>query len=218
MNCCGHCQDAGELFDQKVARREMRRYRSRGPSKNTRRLLDALLSQRRDDDTVLDIGAGVGAIPLELLGAGFSRAIQVDASPAYLEVSQHEAARRGFDDRITYRFGDFTDVASDVDLADVVTLDRVLCCYPDVDRLVAASASKARHLYGVVFPRERLVTRLGTTLGNLYFRLRGGAFRTYIHSRERVEDILRQAGFRRTSHAQSFLWQVATYERVEALH
>jgi magnesium-protoporphyrin O-methyltransferase len=213
MPCCSHCEDAGDLFNPRAARRDLRRYRSRGPSATTRLLLDSLLAQRRADDTLLDIGGGVGAIAQELLQVGFSRAVQVDASPAYLAAAGEEAGRRGVADRITYHFGDFVDLAPDLAPADVVTLDRVICCYPDVERLVVASASKARHLYGLVFPRERRFTAAGARFANAWFRLRGSAFRTYLHPTEQVEDLLRGCGFRRTSRAYSFLWQVATYAR-----
>ena len=213
MSCCRHCEDAGELFNSRTARRDLRRYRSRGPSKTTRLLLDALLAQRSDDRTLLDIGGGVGAIPHELLRAGFSHAVQVDASAAYLAAAGEEAGRRGLAERITYHYGDFVDLAPDLPVTDVVTLDRVVCCYPDVQRLVTASAGRARHLYGLVFPRERWFTSAGACLGNAWFRLRGSAFRTYLHPTEQVESILHRCGFRRTTLAHSFLWQIATYAR-----
>jgi 2-polyprenyl-3-methyl-5-hydroxy-6-metoxy-1,4-benzoquinol methylase len=214
LTCCRHCEDASDLlFNPRRARRDLRRYRSRGPSPTTRLLLDALLAQRSDHQTLLDIGGGVGTIPHELLPAGFSQAALVDASAAYLTVSAQEADRRGHRDRIMYYHGDFVELASSLPEADVVTLDRVLCCYPDVERLVASSAAKAQHLYGLVFPRERMLTRAGTFLANIWFRLRGSAFRTYLHPTEQVESTLHRCGFRRTSHAQSFLWQVATYAR-----
>jgi hypothetical protein len=213
MSCCRHCEDAGDLFNPRAARRELRRYRSRGPAATTRLLLDALLAQRGRDQTLLDIGSGMGAIPHALLQAGFSQAVQVDASAAYLAVSEQEAGRRKLRDQITYYQGDFVELAPDLAPADVVTLDRVICCYPDVERLVTSSAAKAQHLYGLVSPRERIITRAGTVLANLWFRLRGSAFRTYIHSTEQVDGILQGCGFRRTSLARSFLWQVATYTR-----
>jgi 2-polyprenyl-3-methyl-5-hydroxy-6-metoxy-1,4-benzoquinol methylase len=215
VGCCSHCEDASDVFNKRAARRDLRRYRSRGPSGTTRLLLDALLAQRSGDQTLLDVGGGVGAIPHELLGAGFSRAVQVDASAAYLEVSSQEAERRGLRGRIDYHKGDFVELSSGLAAADVVTLDRVICCYPDVERLVTSSAAKAQHLYGVVLPRERIITRVGTLLANTWFRLRGSAFRTYLHPQEQVEGILHRCGFRRTSFTHSFLWQVATYERTE---
>jgi magnesium-protoporphyrin O-methyltransferase len=179
----------------------------------TRLLLESLLAQRDHDRTLLDVGGGVGAIAHELLQAGFSRAVQVDASASYLAASEQEAGGRGHRDRITYRYGDFVDLAADVAPADVVTLDRVICCYPDVERLVTASVQKARHLYGLVFPRERYLTRAGVSVGNLLFRLRGSAFRAYVHPTAQVESIIERAGFRRSSVAHSVLWQVATYAR-----
>jgi 2-polyprenyl-3-methyl-5-hydroxy-6-metoxy-1,4-benzoquinol methylase len=44
---------------------------------------------------VLDIGGGLGILSLELLDAGFSRAVVVDASSAYLAAASEEATRRG---------------------------------------------------------------------------------------------------------------------------
>lgn len=213
MSCCGHCKAAGDLFDAQAARRDLRRYRSRGPSATTRMLLVAVLAQRDDDQSLLDVGGGVGAIAQELFRIGFSRAVQVDASAAYLAAAKGEANLRGFQDRIEYHHGDFVELAPDLPQADVVTLDRVICCYPDVDRLVAASAGRALHLYGLVFPRERIITRIGASLANAWFRVRGSAFRTYLHPAEQVDSILHECGFRRTSVAHTFLWQVATYVR-----
>jgi SAM-dependent methyltransferase len=213
VNCCRHCADAGDFFNARAARRDLRRYRSRGPSTTTRLLLEALLAQRSHDRTLLDVGSGVGTIPHELLQAGFSGAVQVDASAAYLAVSEQEADRKGLRNRITFYHGDFVELASDLEPADVVTLDRVVCCYPDVERLVASSAAKAQHLYGLVYPRERFVTRIGISLANIWFRLRGSTFRPYLHPTEEVERILQGCGFRRTSLAHSFLWQVAVFSR-----
>ena len=50
--------------------------------------------------------------------------------------------------------------------ATIVTLDRVICCYPDMERLVRTSAEKARRLYGAVYPRERWWARVGVALMN----------------------------------------------------
>lgn len=214
MTCCTHCEDAGDVFDRRAARRDLRRYRRRGASATTRLLLDAILDQRTDDDgTLLDVGGGVGAIAHELLEAGFAGAVQVDASRSYLQASEQEAVRQGHRARITYRFGDFVELAAELAPADVVTLDRVICCYPDVERLVSASVGRARHLYGLVFPRERTLTRAGTTLANGWFRVRRSAFRTFVHPTGQVESIIQAHGFRRTSLRHTFLWQVATYAR-----
>lgn len=213
MGCCDHCEDSADLFNERAARRDLARYRARGPTVTTRLLLDAILSQRASDRTLLDIGGGVGAISHELLGAGFSETLQVDASAAYLAASKEEAGRRGHRDQVEYSCGDFVALAHDISPADVVTLDRVVCCYPDMERLVTASIEKSRHLYGLVLPRERLVTRAGVALANLNFRLRGSAFRTFLHPVADVEEVIRSAGFSRTYAAETVLWQIRTYAR-----
>lgn len=150
MTCCPHCVDAEDFFGERMARHDLRRYRKTGPSASTRRLLDAIGVPASADMTLLDIGGGVGAIDHELLGIGLSRAIHVEASASYLKAAEQEAERRGWRDRLTHHHGDFVDLASTLPDADVVTLDRVICCYPDMARLVELSAAKAKRVYGLV--------------------------------------------------------------------
>ena len=51
--------------------------------------------------------------------------------------------RRGHAGRVTFRLGDFKVVAPDLPLADVVTLDRVVCCDPDFTSLLTAAADQS---------------------------------------------------------------------------
>ena len=46
-------------------------------------------------------------------------------------------------------------MSDEIEAADVVTLDRVICCYPDMEALVGRSAERALRLYGLVHPRDR---------------------------------------------------------------
>lgn len=213
MSCCSHCIDAESLFSQRIARREMRHYRRSGPRRTTQLLLRGIGLSGNRVLTLLDIGSGIGAIPHELLASGLAQATVVDASAAYLKVSEDEAMRRGNRKRLAYHHGDFVELASTLPAADIVTLDRVICCYPDMGTLIDVSVAKATQVYGVVYPRERWVTRIGSVLVNLVLRLRGGAFRTYLHSSDAVEAIIQQHDFRRSFYARTFLWQVAIYVR-----
>lgn len=213
MSCCNHCIDAESLFSQRLAKRELRAYRKRGPRRTTRLLLRAIAASQNQAATLLDIGSGVGAIPHELLKSGLASAVVVEASAAYLDASQSEASSHGYKHRLTYHHGDFVELAGSLAPADIVTLDRVVCCYPDVEKLVGTSIAKAKHTYGLVFPRERWLTRTGVALMNAFLRLRGGAFRTYVHSSSVVDTIARQHGFRRECYDRTFLWQVVTYVR-----
>lgn len=137
----------------------------------------------------------------------------VDASCAYLQAAQAEAGRQGHPDRITYRFGDFVDLAPEVPPADVVTLDRVICCYDDMEALVSASAAKAGRLYGVVYPRDSWWTRLGVSLVNLGCKVRRSPFRVFVHDPATVEEAIQRSGLRRRFYRTTALWQVIVYGR-----
>ena len=158
---CKQCQGIERFFDQKEADKDLAAYRKKGPAATTQMLVDAITAQGVDGGSLLDIGGGVGAIQNELLGAGIKSAVSVDASTAYARVAEQEAERQGHADRISRHHGDFVDAAPNLDDADVVTLDRVICCYHDVQNLVGLSSQKAKRVYALVFPRENLLSKLG---------------------------------------------------------
>ncbi|MEO8563899.1 MAG: hypothetical protein ABI601_17600 [bacterium] len=58
------------------------------------------------------------------------------------------------------RAGDFVEIVAEVDQADDVSLDKVVCCYHDMESLLAVSAVHARRRYGVVYPRDGWWVRL----------------------------------------------------------
>ena len=210
--CC--CQGVDEVFGEKTAQRDLRRYRKRGPSRQTRVLLDAIRREGVEQASVLDIGGGVGAIQQELLAAGAAHATAVDASPAYLRAARGEAERRGTVARVTFRSGDFVALAEAVEPADVVTLDRVICCYPDMESLVGGSADRARRVYGLVYPQDAWWVRLGIRAGNLMLRLGRRAFRAHAHRTVAVDAVARAHGLEPALRRRvGPIWQVALYTR-----
>lgn len=213
MNCCPHCQDAGKIFDLKTAKKELRRYRKKGPNKSTRLLLEEIRRHELSEGSLLDIGSGIGAIPFELLEDGIGTVVSVDASTAYLEIFETEAERRGVRDRIHTVFGDITDMPEEIQKADIVTLDRVICCYPDMEKLVDCTAEKVKRFYGVVYPRKRWSIRLGVWLVNLWFRLRKSDFRTYTHPPAEIDARIRRHGLVRTGLVRTLVWEAVLYER-----
>jgi hypothetical protein len=130
-----------------------------------------------------------------------------------MRVARQEVVRRGHAERVTFIHGDFVSLADSVSPADVVTLDRVICCYPDMERLVAASASKARRLYGVVFPRERWLMKAAAVLVNFMWRLRDNPFRTYIHPVAAIDAAVRRQGLTPRFVSDTLMWRVAVYAR-----
>lgn len=210
--CC--CQGVDEIFGERTARHDLKRYRKRGPSKPTRMLLEALRREGVEHATVLDVGGGIGAIQQELLDAGAERATSVEASAAYLRAAREEAERRGHADRINYHAGDFVALADRIEPADVVTLDRVICCYPDMEALVGRSADRARRLYGLVYPQDRWWVGLGIRVTNLIMRGLRRAFRAYLHPTSGVDAVARQHGLApKLTCRVGPVWQVAVYVR-----
>ncbi|MBL8154739.1 MAG: methyltransferase domain-containing protein [Anaerolineae bacterium] len=210
---CSHCRGADEFFDPGTARDDLESYRRSGPSRQTRALLEAIRALSLNPATLLDIGGGIGAIQHDLLQAGVQTAVQVDAAQAYLNASQSEATRQGHADRVTYLHGDFVTLADQVAAADVVTLDRVICCYPDVAALVRLSSERAARIYGVVFPLDGWWMRLGIHVLNLAFWLQRNPFRTFVHPTAEVDRITRENGLERRFYRRMGLWQVIVYAR-----
>lgn len=212
MNCC-QCQGIEALFNAKLVSRELSSYRVKGPHKTTRILIDALKEEGIQGVTLLDIGGGVGAIQHELLESGVQNATDVDASQAYLNAAQEEAQRRGLTERVNFQHGDFVEVAPQIPPADIVTLDRVICCYADMENLVSLSVARARKLYGIVYPRDVWWVKLGIKVMNFIFRLSKNPFRTYTHPTRAVEAIVNNGGFKHRFYRHTLLWQVVVYAR-----
>lgn len=211
MNCC-QCQGIEEVFDTKTAKNDLKRYHKKGPAQSTRFLLDWLKQLGETKLTLLDVGGGVGIIQHELLQAGVvETAVHVDAASPYLRVSQKEARRLGHADRVTYQFGNFVDLAPRLETADIVTLDRVLCCYHDMPALVNAAAGHSDKYIGLVFPRDRLVFKWVVHLVNLIYRLSKNPFRIFIHPTKEIDTRLSQLGFQRILHKAKFFWQSMVY-------
>jgi magnesium-protoporphyrin O-methyltransferase len=176
-------------------------------------LTEAIENEGVEGLSLLDIGGGVGAIQHELIEEGVREVTSVDASTAYLEASREEAEKRGQADYVSYRRGNFVDLAEEIEAADIVTLDRVICCYPDMEKLVELSAKRAKKIYGLVYPRDTWWVKAGLAIGNLYLRVRGSAYRTFSHPTQAVEALVLSNGFRRQSYSQSLVWQVVVYTR-----
>lgn len=212
--CC--CDDYASPIDDGIAREDLESYRKDGPSPTTRMLLEMVEGTGADGATVLDIGGGIGVIGHELLRAGAASAVLVEASPPYLDVARDEARGAELGERLTIVAGDFVRRSADIAPADIVTLDKVICCYPDVDELVAASAVRANRLYALVLPRARWYVGWIMAFGNIVQRLRRDAFRAFAHSNDRIDEQLAATGLALKSEAFTLWWRVALYERVDA--
>ncbi len=208
---CDQCIGIEQEFGRRIAQREQRAYRRKGAPPTTQILIQALLEESVEGQTVLDIGGGVGALQHALLKAGASRARSVDASEAYLEIARQEADRLGLTDRIEAMHGDFVQLAPSIDEADIVTLDRVICCYDNMPALVAESSRRARRKVGLVYPRDTWWLRPGFAAGNLLLRIRRRPFRVFLHPTAAVEAVITGFGLKKTFHRNRGMWQVVLF-------
>ncbi|MFW9975871.1 MAG: class I SAM-dependent methyltransferase, partial [Candidatus Thorarchaeota archaeon] len=207
------CVGIEREFDNKLATKELLEYQKDGPIKSTQILIDALLTEGVSEATLLDIGGGIGAIQHELLKAGASSCISVEASKAYVEAIKGEAERQGHPDRIRHVHGNFVDLATDLPQCDIVTLDRVICCYHDVQSFLEKSLALARNVYGLVYPLVNWKAKIAGFLENVLHRLHRCPFRFFLHPPEMIEDIIHSRGFERRFYQKSGIWQIAVYVR-----
>jgi magnesium-protoporphyrin O-methyltransferase len=203
-------------FDEKRAREVLASFRKSGPVATTQGLLRELAAIGPRDESLLDVGSGIGVLSLGLLESGVRRATAVDISPAALRIQGEEARRRGLAERVELHEGDFVALARELPAADLVTLDRVVCCYPDYGQLLDQAAGHCRRRLALSFPRDRWWVRLGILAENLLGRLRGDAFRVFVHPPSAMAERLRRHGLTRRRSARTWTWQIEVYERAEA--
>lgn len=208
---CSRCEGIEEQFGRKTAERELRRYRRKGPHRSTQFLIEMLRPYASRSSNLLDVGGGVGAIHHALLDEGVTRAIQVDVSAAYLRVAEEESNVRRHAARVQLIHGDLVQMAADVPEADLVTLDRVICCYPDLAGLLGTAADKALVALGAVYPRDNWWMRVAVKGMNGALRVRRSAFRVFVHPAASVEGVLRARGFERVGVKRTVVWEIALY-------
>ena len=212
MGCC-QCQGIENIFDEKSARKELKRYLKKGPTKTTGLLLNAIHKLGVNGLSFLDIGGGIGAIQYDLIKEGASNGTSIEASSAYINVVKSKMNQTGLAKKVTFKLGDFTTIATEEDAADIVTLDKVICCYDEMTQLVELSSKLARKIYAVIYPRDAWWTKLARPILNLYPKLRGSPFRVFIHPTKNVEEIIFKHGFTKQYYATTFVWQIAIFTK-----
>ncbi len=213
MVCCtGYCA-AEELFNRKMAERDLRRYRRRGADRTTRLIVEELRRWPLEGRRLLDVGGGIGVIGRELAASGVASATIVEASPAYLEVARREAGSQYGSRPTQFILGDFAAIAGTLPDADVVTLDRVVCCYPDADALLVAAAARTRQVLAFAYPRDRWYVRSMFALGNFWLRSTGKKFRAFVHAPERMAAVLEASGLARAARRETLVWMLDLYHR-----
>jgi magnesium-protoporphyrin O-methyltransferase len=218
MPSCCHPNEYESVFNSREAARTASRFRRRGLAGSASDLVALVAKTATPGDTLLEVGGGVGEIQLALLERGVvSSAINVELSPSWEEAAQILINDRGLAGRVKRVVADFVDEARNLPEAGLVVLHRVVCCYPDWESMVDAVSSRARCRVAMTFPIDRWYTRTVVGLGNLVLRLRGVAFRAYIHRPEAIIGRLGESGFELVGERTRVPWQTVLLERSGAV-
>ena len=213
-SCCSTFERAADQqFNQKRAATELKRYREKGPDPTTRLLEDGIARCGAASGTVLDVGSGIGALTFALLERGMTSAVAVDASSASIGAARQEAERRGRADAIRFVHADFVAAAPELPAASVVTLDRVVCCYPSCELLLDAALQHADRCLALSYPRDRWYVRAAIRVENGQRWLGRNPFRTFVHPVAAMERTIRRAGFDLSSRRETWIWSADIYTR-----
>jgi magnesium-protoporphyrin O-methyltransferase len=202
-----------QIFSEKNAAGEARRYRRNGLDATSKRIFDSIRERGIEGKTLLEVGGGIGAIEIELLKAGMARAVNVELTPTYEAAAGELLVEAGLTDRVDRRLMDFAEAGASVGAADVVVMNRVICCYPDMPKLAGAAADRASGLLVMSFPNHRWWTRLGLTVANFGFRVIRMEFRIFLHPPALILAAVEERGFKTWRNQVGLIWQVVALER-----
>lgn len=217
MNCCaaGDINDLNRTFDARAAQKDARSYRRGTLDHRARRLIAHIAGEASGGLTVLDIGCGAGSVHQELLRRGLAvRATGVDAAAAYVDAAAGNARHFGLGDRTSYAHADFALAADRFAPADLVILDRAICCYPDLPGLLGPAARHADKLLALTMPPDRWWAKAAYAVLAGFLRLRGSGYMPYLHSEQDVRAVAATAGLEQANSGRSGFWRILVYRRV----
>lgn len=213
MSDCCTPKGYRQIFSEKNASGEANRYRRKGLDGTSKRIFELIRRQSIEGKTLLEVGGGIGAVEIELLKAGMARAMNVELTPTYEAAAGDLLVEAGLTDRVERQLMDFAEAGNSVEAADVVVMNRVICCYPDMPKLAGAAADRAKGMLVMSFPNRRLWTRLGLTIANFGFRVVRMQFRVFLHPPALILAAVEQRGFETRHNEPGLLWQVVALER-----
>ena len=134
-------------------------------------------------------------------------------SPAYDEHASQLLRDSGLTGRVERRLHDIAVDPASVLPADVVVLHRVVCCYPDYERLLSAAASHARRLLVFSYPRYGAISRVLLAIQNCGLRLLRREFRVFTRPPAVMLAVLAEHGLRPSYAHHGSIWQISGLQR-----
>ena len=212
------CASVGldEIFNERFVRRDAAGYRKHGPPRRVRHLLgmieDVLPLEGRSS---LEGGAGAGVFTVELARRGVAQARAIDATRIAAEYTNRLAREFQVDSRVQAQMGDFADPNITKEPADLVILDRVVCCYPDWRALLGNATQRARRVVALSFPPGNLISKLELVGINTFQSLLRRRFRFHLHPPSDMLAYMLQEGFTRMQRKRYWGWELVVAARTD---
>lgn len=213
MSDCCSPKGYRSIFSERSAHAEAKRYRRKGLDATSLRIFELLLRQGVEGRSVLEVGGGIGALQLELLKAGAASATSIELTPTYEAAGAELLREAGLEARVERRVMDFAQSGAEVPRADIVIMNRVICCYPDMPRLAGAAADHAAELLVLSFPKDTWWMRIGLKLGNFGLRVARREFQIFLHPPRLILATSEAHGLRTVSDRPGAFWTVAALRR-----
>ena len=206
MDCCDP-NGLDQMFAGPLVRQELRAYQANGLTKRQRKLV-ALIGHLPPGASVLDIGCGIGALGTALLTKGADEGTFVDVSSAYLAAAREVAVEAGVGERAVFYRDDFATSARPYPQAEVVVLDRVVCCYPDAVALLVKAAQHCQGILVFTYPRPFWFVRLFRAFCAFGMKLSGREYRFFLHDPALLMRAATGSGHTRVVVRSAGVWQL----------
>jgi magnesium-protoporphyrin O-methyltransferase len=201
------------MFKPRFARRSLERYRTKGLDKLEQRMVASAVESGIEGARVVEIGGGIGCIQAELLDAGAREGEIVELVDAYEPYADELAREKGLEERTSFRVADVLEQPDAVEPADIVVLNRVVCCSPDGVALTAAAGRLTRRTLVLSFPRDAIWARAGVRMLNAWLWLTRNPFRVFVHRPATLFAAAETAGVLLGDGGRGVFWQWAALRR-----
>lgn len=156
---------------------------------------------------VLEIGGGVGAIQADLLRSGAATGEVIELVPAYRRFAQRLAEAWGTAGRTAWRVHDLLADPQAVAPADLVIMNRVVCCSAEGVELAAAAARLTRRALALSYPRSTRFTRFAAAAQRTVYRWLGRTYRAFAWPEEVLASAVCREGLRVAAEGGGSVWR-----------
>jgi len=205
-----HCCGADLLFDEKTAIKQYKSYLKKGPSRVSKRIIGQM-EKGPLGDSLIDVGGGIGAIQWWFLQNGGEKSYGIDASSGYSHLAKEHASKNNYEKSTQFLIGDFVDQKNLLPQVDHVTMDKVICCYPDYNAIIDLACQKATKSISLSYPMDGWIADAFRAIGVLVIKLKGIPFKPYIHRVSSLRSTFEKNGFKLKEQDLAFPWHVETY-------